>query len=182
MNTVSQEKLVMQLNQCVALLQHGRPQTAGQRGAARQDKLLSLLTKMDIVNQTDLVNILDSRPTSVKELIGKLERLEPVDRRQGGSDRRQHESERRRIGTERRRANLFMTQKRKATASEADDTPVDRLADAFADFTEAEVSQFSALLSKLLARLEIINASGSPQAGSPEESCVSGRNEQSGKA
>ena len=158
MDSAHQEDLLMQLHQCVALLQRGRFQPARQGGGmgSGQGRLLYLLNKMDGASQTDLVNILDSRPASVSDLIGKLEHLELVDRRRSGNDRR--------------KVNLFLTQKGKETVSGVENARKDLLSDVFAGFTEEEVEQFSFLLAKLLTRLEAINALGASKSGEREES------------
>lgn len=157
MDSAHQEDLLMQLHQCVALLQRGRFQPARQGGGMGpgQGRLLYLLNKMDGASQTDLVNILDSRSTSVSELIDKLERLELVDRRRGGNDRR--------------KVNLFLTQKGKETVSGVETARKDLLSDVFSGFTGEEMEQFSLLLAKLLTRLEVINALGASKNGEREE-------------
>lgn len=142
----AQEILLMQLRQCAALLRSDRFQPADQDGGL--GRLLYLLNKMDSADQTDLVNILDSRPGSVSELIDKLEHLEQEDRRRSGNDRR--------------KVNLFLAQKENKVSPEAENCRKALLSDVFECFSEDEVKQFSLLLAKLLARLEAVSAASQP--------------------
>ena len=146
MGSADREELLMQLHQCVALLQRGRIQAGHQaEGMGQgQGRLLYLLNKMEGASHTDLVNILESRPGSVNELVDRLEHLELVDRRRSGVDRR--------------KMNLFLTPEGKETVTKAEAARNNLISDVFADFTEAEVEQFSFLLAKMLTRLSAVNA------------------------
>lgn len=104
---------------------------------------------MDGASQSDLVKILDSRPASVSELIAKLEKLELVDRRRNSADRR--------------KVNLFLTLKGRETVSDAETVRSSVISDIFEDFSEDEIKQLISLLNKLSAKLEKINAFGTPR-------------------
>ena len=150
MDTAPQEDLLLQLYQCVGLLQRGRLQAARQGGGMehKQGRLLYLLNQMEGASQKDLANVLDSRPASVGDLIDRLERLELVDRRRGGSDRR--------------KVNLFLTRKGKDTVSEATIAHNDMIAELFADFTQEEITLLRRLVAKMLGKLEVMNGLGAP--------------------
>ena len=150
MDTALQEDLLLQLYQCVGLLQRGKLQAARQGGGMehKQGRLLYLLNQMEGASQKDLANVLDSRPTSVSDLIDRLERLELVDRRRSGSDRR--------------KVNLFLMQKNKDAASEATVAREDMVSELFADFTPDEIALLSRLMAKMLRKLEVMNGPGAP--------------------
>ena len=150
MDTAPQEELLLQLYQCVGLLQRGKLQAARQGGGMehKQGRLLYLLNQMEGASQKDLANVLDSRPASVSELIDRLERLELVDRRRGGSDRR--------------KVNLFLTQKGKDTVPEATAARDTMVSELFADFTEEEMTLLRRLMAKMLRKLEVMNGLGAP--------------------
>ena len=150
MDTSPQEDLLLQLYQCVGLLQRGKLQAARQGGGMehKQGRLLYLLNQMEGASQKDLANVLDSRPASVSDLIDRLERLELVDRRRGGSDRR--------------KINLFLTRKGKGTAPEATAAGNDMISELFADFTQEEITLLHRLVGKMLRKLEVMNGLGAP--------------------
>lgn len=150
MDTAPQEDLLLQLYQCVALLQRGKLQEARQGGGVehKQGRLLYLLNQMEGASQKDLADVLDSRPASVSELIDRLERLELVDRRRGGSDRR--------------KVNLFLTKKGKDTVSEAAAARKDMVSELFADFTPEEMTLFRRLMAKMFGKLAEMNGLGAP--------------------
>ena len=150
MDTAQQEELLLQLYQCVGLLQRGKLQAARQGGGMehKQGRLLYLLNQMEGASQKDLANVLDSRPASVSDLIDRLERLELVDRRRRGSDRR--------------KVNLFQTRKSTNAAAEAGAARNDMVSELFADFTPEEITLLRQLMAKMLRKLEVMNGLGAP--------------------
>lgn len=161
------EKLLEQIRNCTNLIHrlmhsehhafHSAPQTEGiGRG---QGLVLRILAEEDGLAQSEITEKLDIRPSSLGELVTKLERNGYVERRQNENDKRV--------------INVFLTEKGRET-EKLFVNPRREAAKSWCDgLSEEEKAQLSALLDKLIASMEASlsksgNSDPEPGFGSPD--------------
>ena len=144
MNKTLNDKLFEQMGY-FAILFH-RVQILGQSGrkghfANRgQGKLLDVLLDNDGISQRDLVQMLDIRPSSVAELIDKLEQAGLVRREANSGDKRV--------------VNIFITDEGREAAERLSGGRGDSLAEFFSVLSDEEKDQLSSIMDKLVDGLK----------------------------
>lgn len=144
------EKLLQQIRNCTNLihrLTHREHRTfhpdAKENNIGRgQGLVLRILTEKNGLTQTEITEMLDVHPSSLGELVSKLESNGYVDRRQNGSDKRV--------------INVFLTEKGRE-AEKKFINPKREVAQLWCSgLSEDEKVQLSGLLSKMIASMEEI--------------------------
>ncbi len=123
------------------------------------ERMLSVLEKNDGATSRELCEILDVRPSSLSELIGKMEELGLVTRRASEEDKRA--------------AQVLLTDGGREAASAIRESMDKRAAEFSACFTDEEAAQFCLLADKLSAHLESLT----PEEDRPHGRCGRGRHE-----
>lgn len=139
------DSLLHQLHQCTNLVHrrgHQLRQVEQDEGVffRGQARLLGALLENDGLSQKELVEVLDIRPSSVGELVVKLEQNGYVERRQNEQDRRI--------------INVYLTDDGRKLATSAAEKRDSFLEDLFSGLTPEETDQLSALLNKLSDSLQ----------------------------
>lgn len=137
------EQLLEQFYQCAALFQRGRHLFMHERmlegmNKHSQARLLGILLKDDGLPQKEIVEIMDIRPSSVGELVGKLEQSGLAERRENEHDKRV--------------TNVFLTEAGRAAAQKAETMRAN--VDLFIGLDAEEQTQLSQLMGKLIASLK----------------------------
>lgn len=133
------QSLPFQIRRCANLLHRGKhaafDPTRPRDHAPGQGFLLSILMQEDGVSQKELVERMDIRPSSLGELVDKLERQGCVERRPDETDRRV--------------TRVFLTEQGRAFSADIATRRRERHEQMFAGLSEEEQAQLLALLQKL---------------------------------
>ncbi len=143
-NNIS-EKLYNQFNYCAIMLLrsqhtnfheqfHNGPVNRGQR------KLLGILLEKDGISQKEIVEIMDIRPSSVGELVSKLEQRGYVELQTDENDKRV--------------SNIFLTETGRKMAEQSTKGQGEISGNLFSGLTMEEQQQLSDLLEKLIESLK----------------------------
>lgn len=142
------EKLLEQVRNCTNLihrLMHSehhavRPSAEEANIGRGQGLVLRILAEEDGLTQSEITEKLDIRPSSLGELVTKLERNGYVERRQNENDKRV--------------INVFLTEKGRETESKFVNPRRAAAKLWFADLSEEEQAELSGLLEKTIASME----------------------------
>lgn len=139
------EKLYYQLHHCSNLLQriHHSPTNVlkGKELHRGQGRTLRLLNQNDGISQHSLADLLDIRPSSMAELLTKLESSNLLERRQDETDRRV--------------SNVFITENGRQLVEEIEQYRNKRAADLFAGVSAEDQTALAGLLDKLIEALQV---------------------------
>jgi len=143
MNENPAENLMRQFRQCSSLFhrrrvhhKHSHEEGFAHRG---QGRLLCLLLEKDGLSHKDIVEALDIRPSSVSELVARLEQSGQIQKSANEADKRV--------------SNVYLTHEGRKTAQTLAETRQDEENGIFAALDQDEQNQLSALLGKLIASL-----------------------------
>lgn len=103
-------------------------------------KVLSVLREQNGIGQKDLAEILQIRPASASELLGKMEKMGWITRKTNEYDKR--------------KTNVFLTEKGEEVSQQMIDTRRGIAEEIFGALDTAEREQFGLLLDKLVQKLE----------------------------
>lgn len=137
------ELLMERIFRLFALLRRGpripSAESGNQPGGrpSAQNRILLMLNESDGISQRDMTTLLQLRPQSVSQTLGKLESGGLVERRQNSRDKRVF--------------NIFLTEEGKLRASELVKDRPDFAAEFLAPLNEAEKQQLFDILGKLTA-------------------------------
>lgn len=146
METSIHSNLLEQFYRCFALLQRGqhvaRREQPGPEGMIHrgQARLLEILLHKDGIAQKEIVDLLDIRPSSAGELVGKLEQQGLAQRREDPADRRI--------------ARVYLTEAGRTQAQAHQSRREERSNACFDGLSEAEQAQLGELLGKLASSLK----------------------------
>lgn len=156
------EKLLEQVRNCTNLIHrlmhsehHAVHQSAEEANIGRgQGLVLRILAEEDGLAQSEITEKLDIRPSSLGELVTKLERSGYVERRQNENDKRV--------------INVFLTEKGREAESKFANPRRAAAKSWFAGLTEEEKTELSQLLEKAIASMEASlekNGNTGPESG-----------------
>lgn len=125
-----QDALLMRLRACGHFLRHRTEGKGGQR------RILAILGEHNPISQRELTEILHIQPGSLSEILGKIEGNAWIERRQNEADKRN--------------VDISLTQQGAAALEEMNERHGRAAVNLFAELSQAEIEQLSALLDKLL--------------------------------
>lgn len=137
------ELLMERIFRLFALMRRGPRIPSGEGGnqpggrPSAQNRILLMLNESDGISQRDMTTLLQLRPQSVSQTLGKLEAGGLLERRQNARDKRVF--------------NIFLTEEGKLRAAELVKGRPDFAAEFLAPLNEAEKSQLFDILGKLTA-------------------------------
>lgn len=119
---------------------YGNHKCHGGSGRHGQNRILAALVMSDGASQKDLAYILGIRPQSLSEAVEKLEKSELIMRKHSEVDARV--------------MNVFLTDAGRERAFKVAEDRKKNAADIFADLSEEEKEQFSAIMTKVIGKLD----------------------------
>ena len=114
-----------------------------------QSRLLLLISENDGVIQRDLAEEMDVRPSSMTEMLAKMEQLGLIERRQDEKDQRV--------------MHIFLTEQGKSEAMESQGATKTMTDVLFGGMSEEEISQMLSLTEKLSTYLNAVDTTGAEQ-------------------
>ncbi|QAT50223.1 MarR family transcriptional regulator [Caproiciproducens sp. NJN-50] len=114
-----------------------------------QSRLLLLIAENDGVIQRDLAEEMDVRPSSMTEMLAKMEQLGLVERKQDEKDQRV--------------MHIFLTEQGKSAVKESQDATRKMTDTLFGGLSGEEISQMLILTEKLCTHLDAIDSAGLEQ-------------------
>lgn len=150
------EEMMQRFRYCHNLMRRRYHQKVHEQIGTRhgRGKVLSVLRDQDGIGQKELSEVLQIRPASASELLGKMEKIGWVQRRVNEHDRR--------------KINVFLTEKGKGVSQQMIQARKDMADGMFGALSAEEFSQFQALLDKLIAELESTDRCGKKAAPQKE--------------
>lgn len=109
-----------------------------------QSKLLQLIAQKDGIVQRDIAELMDMRPSSVTEMLGKLEQLNLIFRKQDEKDQRL--------------MHIYLTETGKETVERTVKSEENFTIAMFKDLNEDEIDKMLAITTKLCESLDMINS------------------------